>query len=229
MTASTSRIASSKTPSCAKSSTSTKSSCDEYCGREAFISLPFSSDRVAPLTRIPRFSRLSTTWAPMNPVAPVTRTYLSMSVVVLTQSISTHCALLWDIMERLLLSVTSSRCRRFQNRTSIYIWNHPILPAPPEKGDHPHSPGGDRRGASPEIQAAWQGNTKALCSALPRKVHAGPPEPHVRCDQPTRADELLTQTSFTSLQLLPPKVSPKGDHEPNLLPRFLNIKLGGMS
>lgn len=68
---------SSKTPVAAKSFTTTKSSFFSYSGRACFMIAPFSALRVAPRTRYPFSSRLSTTWAPMNPVAPVTRTYLA--------------------------------------------------------------------------------------------------------------------------------------------------------
>ena len=53
----------------------TKSSLLAYRGRALIMASPLASDRVAPRTLMPRLSSWSTTWAPMKPVAPVTRTY----------------------------------------------------------------------------------------------------------------------------------------------------------
>ena len=80
ITASMPSITESKTPIWVKSSMTTKSSFEAYCGRAAFICSPFCFDLVDPRTENPRARRLSTTWAPMNPVAPVTRTYLRLLV-----------------------------------------------------------------------------------------------------------------------------------------------------
>ena len=66
----------SNTPVCSKPSMVTNSSFELNCGRASSISRPFAAFLVAPLTLRPRLRSTSTTWAPMKPVAPVTRTYL---------------------------------------------------------------------------------------------------------------------------------------------------------
>lgn len=76
MTPSIPSMISSNTPICEKSCISTNSSREACCGLAAFICSPFCLERVAARTVRPRANRLSTTWAPMKPVAPVTRMYL---------------------------------------------------------------------------------------------------------------------------------------------------------
>ncbi|KAE8308080.1 hypothetical protein BDV41DRAFT_552555 [Aspergillus transmontanensis] len=73
MTPSIPSMISSNTPICEKSCISTNSSREACCGLAAFICSPFCLERVAARTVRPRANRLSTTWAPMKPVAPVTR------------------------------------------------------------------------------------------------------------------------------------------------------------
>lgn len=58
----------------------TKSSLEAYWGRAAFICSALEADRVDPRTEKPRARRLSTTWAPMKPVEPVTTMCLVLLV-----------------------------------------------------------------------------------------------------------------------------------------------------
>lgn len=78
MTPSIPSMISSNTPICEKSCISTNSSREACCGLAAFICSPFCLERVAARTARPRANRLSTTWAPMKPVAPVTRMCLGL-------------------------------------------------------------------------------------------------------------------------------------------------------
>ena len=76
MTISTSCTATSKTSGAVRSSMITMENKSPYFALRVFISLAFDRDLPVPVTLIPRSRRRSTTWAPIKPVAPVTRTWL---------------------------------------------------------------------------------------------------------------------------------------------------------